>query len=90
MCSPRFGSTGNPASGQRAGRSVPVTISTPQITLGDFLKWAGVVPTGGRAKLLAQGGQVRVNGVVEPRRGRRLNPGDRVAVGGREYRIVAG
>ncbi len=66
-----------------------LAIVTPGITLGDALKWAGVVSTGGQAKLLVRGGTVLVNGVVERRRGRRLSPGDRVAVGGREYRVVA-
>ncbi len=71
------------------GSPIPVTISTPQITLGEFLKWAGIAPTGGLAKVLARSGRVRVNGGVEYRRGRQLNPGDRVAVGGREYRVAA-
>ncbi len=66
-----------------------LAIVTPGITLGDALKWAGVVSTGGQAKLLVRGGSVLVNGVVERRRGRRLSPGDRVAVGEREYRVVA-
>lgn len=64
-------------------------ISTAEITLGDALKWAGIVPTGGHAKLLVQSGSVLVNGAVERRRGRRLSPGDRVVVRGREYRVVA-
>ena len=66
-----------------------LAIVTPGITLGDALKWAGVASTGGQAKLLVRGGSVRVNGVIERRRGRRLSPGDRVAVGGREYHVVA-
>jgi ribosome-associated protein len=49
-----------------------------------------VATTGGQAKVLVQTGQVMVNGAVERRRGRRLGAGDRVAVGNREYRIVAG
>ena len=52
------------------------------IKLEQFLKLAQVTPTGGQAKLLIQSGQVRVNGVVETRRGRKLRPGDRVEVGG--------
>ncbi len=64
-------------------------IVTPDITVGDALKWAGVVPTGGQAKLMVRGGRVQVNGVVERRRGRRVSPGDRIIVGGREYRVVA-
>ena len=64
-------------------------ISTTDITLGDALKLAGVVPTGGQAKWLVRGGRVAVNGQVERRRGRRLRPGDRIAVDGLGYRIVA-
>ena len=72
-----------------ANRGVePVTISTPQIPLGAFLKWAGIADTGGAAKMLAQEGRVSVNGVVERRRGRELRPGDVVAVGGREYLVA--
>ncbi len=86
--SPRSESTGNRQRGT-TDRSVAVPIFTREITLGEFLKWAGVAPTGGQAKVLTQRGNVTVNGSVERRRGRRLGPGDRVAIGGREYRIVA-
>jgi len=76
--------------GNERGGAVFVEISTPTITLGDFLKWAGAAPTGGAAKVLAREGRVVVNGATERRRGRRLGPGDLVGVGGREYRVVAG
>lgn len=88
MYSPRSESTDSPG-GRGERRPIRVTISTPGITLGEFLKWAGVVPTGGQAKALAQRGRVLVNGSVEHRRGRHLNPGDQIAVGGREYHVVA-
>lgn len=64
-------------------------ISTPRITLGEFLKWAGVAPTGGQTKVLVRGGRVFVNGIAERRRGRQLGPGDRITVEGREYKVVA-
>ncbi|WP_143528517.1 RNA-binding S4 domain-containing protein [Rubrobacter xylanophilus] len=51
------------------------------ITLGQALKLARVVGSGGEAKLVIQSGEVRVNGEVETRRGRRLRPGDVVEVG---------
>lgn len=70
-------------------RTREVAIETARITLGDFLKWAGAAETGGRAKQMVQTGAVRVNGAVERRRGRQLALGDRVAVEGREYLIVA-
>ena len=52
--------------------------------LDQFLKFQGLVGTGGEAKLRIQRGDVRVNGTIETRRGRQLAPGDAVAVDGRE------
>jgi len=49
--------------------------------LDQFLKWQGWVATGGEAKLRIQAGEVRVNGVLEQRRGRQLTAGDRVLMG---------
>jgi ribosome-associated protein len=57
--------------------------------LGSFVKLAGAANTGGHAKLLIQDGEVSVNGEVDTRRGRALQPGDVVAVGGKEYRVCS-
>jgi ribosome-associated protein len=46
------------------------------ITLGQALKVADLVGSGGEAKLLIQEGAVLVNGDPETRRGRRLQSGD--------------
>lgn len=54
------------------------------IKLDQFLKLAQVVQTGGQAKQLIQAGHVFVNGVVETRRGRKLQVGDTVEVDGEE------
>ena len=54
------------------------------IKLDQFLKLAQVVQTGGQAKQLIQAGYVSVNGVVETRRGRKLQVGDTVEVDGEE------
>ena len=54
---------------------------TPTIRLDQFLKLADVVQSGGEAKLLIQGGEVMVNGVVETRRKKQLQLGDEVVVG---------
>jgi ribosome-associated protein len=48
------------------------------IKLDQFLKFQGLVQTGGEAKMLIQAGEVKVNGTVETRRGRKLVKGDRV------------
>ena len=48
--------------------------------LDQFLKWQGMVSTGGEAKHLITTGQVMVNGSVELRRGRKLCLGDEVCM----------
>jgi ribosome-associated protein len=60
---------------------------SPGITLGQALKAANVVGTGGEAKILIQAGEVRVNGEVETRRGRKLRGGDIVEVGDERLEI---
>ena len=50
-------------------------------TLGQALKAAGLVGSGGEAKVLIQAGEVAVNGEIETRRGRRLEEGDVIEVG---------
>lgn len=62
--------------------SQPDSSQPDSIKLDQFLKWAGIVQTGGEAKMLIQSGEVRVNGAVETRRGRKLLSGDRVLVFG--------
>jgi ribosome-associated protein len=49
-------------------------------TLGQALKAATLVGSGGEAKFLIQAGEVLVNGEVETRRGRKLEKGDVVEV----------
>ena len=51
------------------------------ITLGQFLKVAGLADTGGDAKYLIVTNQVTVNGQAEVRRGRHLQHGDVVETG---------
>ena len=50
-------------------------------TLGQALKVASLVGSGGEAKVVIQAGEVLVNGEVETRRGRMLHEGDVVEVG---------
>jgi len=59
------------------------------IKLDQFLKLAQVAATGGQAKALIQSGRVRVNGLVETRRGRQLRPGDHVVVDGEELIVMS-
>ena len=65
-----------------------VIINTEFIKLDQFLKWAGINPTGSDAKAMIQEGKVKVNGEQETRRGRKLRKSDIVEVNGRIFEIV--
>ena len=58
------------------------------IRLGQLLKAAGLVDSGGEAKAVLLTGSVTVNGEVETRRGRQLVPGDVVAAGDASVRLT--
>ncbi len=60
------------------------------IKLDQFLKLVGISVTGGQAKLMIQGGDVKVNDMLETRRGRKLVSGDRVTVGGQTFEVDLG
>ena len=59
-----------------------VPVEDDSIKLGQFLKLANLIESGGEAKRVLAGGIVRVNGEVETRRGRQLVAGDTVTVRG--------
>ena len=63
----------------------PSTQST--ICLDDYLKACGIVETGGQAKIVIQTGRVRLNGVVETRRRKKLVVGDILHVDDMEFVI---
>jgi ribosome-associated protein len=57
------------------------------IQLDNFLKLAGLVATGGQAKVVIQSGQVLLNGLVETRRKKKVKPGDRVTYAGQTLEV---
>jgi ribosome-associated protein len=60
------------------------------IRLGQLLKLAGLVGSGGDVRELLAMERVLVNGEPESRRGRQLHPGDEVEVAGQVIRLSAG
>jgi len=58
------------------------------IKLGQALKTAGLVESGADAKLEIQDGHVKVNGLVETQRGKKLHEGDIISYQGQEVKIV--
>lgn len=55
-----------------------IKITTEFIKLDSFLKLALAVATGGHAKIVITGGEVKVNGEICTMRGKKLHPGDTV------------
>jgi ribosome-associated protein len=65
-----------------------VTIREDMIRLGQFLKLAGVIDSGGETKERIAAGEVEVNGEVDTRRGRQLHRGDVITVDGEDIRVA--
>ena len=64
-----------------------VPIGGEVIRLGQFLKFAGLLDSGGNVKEAIINGYVAVNGEVDRRRGRQLQLGDIVSFEGRRVRV---
>lgn len=64
-----------------------VSVGSDLIRLGQFLKFAGLLDSGGNAKEVIVDGYVSVNDETERRRGRQLHDGDLVSFEGRTVRV---
>ena len=64
-----------------------VKITTEYIELQQLLKLTDWVSTGGEAKIAVKRLDIKVNGVREDRRGRKLYPGDKVTIESKEYEV---
>ena len=63
-------------------------IKTDYILLGQFLKYAGIISNGGQSKMILAENSVKINGIIDQRRGKKLFPGDIVEVLGQKYEIL--
>lgn len=57
-----------------------IEIETEEIQLDQFLKWAGVLPSGGEVKALLADGLIFRNGEKESARRRKLHDGDVIEI----------
>lgn len=65
----------------------PVKITTEFITLGQLLKYLGIIASGHEAKEFLFSKKLLVNGENENRRGRKLHKGDQILIEGELYKI---
>ncbi|RAZ31302.1 RNA-binding S4 domain-containing protein [Microbacterium sp. SMR1] len=68
-------------------RIIDVSIGSDGIRLGQFMKFAGLLDSGGDVKEAIIDGFVTVNGEVDRRRGRQLQHDDIVVFDGRGARV---
>ncbi len=64
-----------------------VFISSEYITLGQFLKFTGIISNGSEAKIAVLELKITVNGVLESRRGRKIYPNDVVKIEKRAFLV---
>jgi ribosome-associated protein len=64
-----------------------IFIKTDYITLGQFLKYLGIIGSGSEAKNFLQNNDVFVNNIEEKRRGKKLYPQDLVKIFNKTYEI---
>ena len=64
-----------------------ILINTDYITLGQFLKLADIIESGGEAKTFLANNEVKIDGEPDNRRGRKLRGGEVVEVLGQKYEI---
>lgn len=66
-----------------------IKIKDEFIKLGQALKLAGLVDSGVMAKIVIQNEEVKVNGLVETQRGKKLRNGDIVEYNNHQFKVLA-
>ena len=64
-----------------------IEIKDEYITLGQFLKVADIIASGGKAKIFLNSNIILINDEEDNRRGRKLHKGDKVNILGVDYLI---
>ena len=64
-----------------------VKINTDYIELQQFLKLTDWISSGGEAKIAVKKLRIKVDGLEENRRGRKINPGSIVEIENKKYEV---
>ena len=66
-----------------------VFIKSDYITLGQFLKYIGLIGNGGEAKIAVLSHKILINNELESRRGRKIYPRDQVKIDKMTYLVLS-
>ncbi len=69
-------------------KPIEIKITSEYITLGQFLKFADIIQSGGEAKAYLAQETILVNGENDNRRGRKLHSNDVIEAAGKVYKII--
>ena len=64
-----------------------IKIKDEFITLGQFIKVIDLISSGGEAKMFLANNNVKINGELDNRRGRKLYKNDQILINGNLYKI---
>ena len=65
-----------------------IKLSSEYVTLGQLLKMADFIQSGGQAKYAVKELHISVNGEPENRRGKRLYCGDVIVIEGKQFTLI--
>ena len=65
-----------------------VKIKSEYITLGQFIKYVGIISNGAEAKMFLATNEAYVNDELDTRRGRKLYPNDVIKINNQVFRIT--
>lgn len=68
-------------------KPIEISITSEYITLGQFLKLADIIQTGGEAKMFLSSHKVIINNEEDNRRGRKLRTNDVIEIKNKVYCI---
>lgn len=68
-------------------KTTEILITTDYITLGQFLKLADIIESGGEAKMFLAQNTILIDGMPDNRRGRKLRGGEIVEIDGQKFEI---
>ena len=67
---------------------VDIKITSEYITLGQFIKFVGIISNGSEAKYYLANNEVYINNELDTRRGKKIYPGDTIKVENKVYKVV--
>ena len=79
-----------PSEPSKPSEPTVVTVRAEPIELCQLLKFAGLTDSGGEAKQVISEGKVRLNGIVETQKRKKVRAGDRVEYGDETLVVAVG